>query len=83
MKGQNLAVILMYVAVLLHLLTMSGWLNQAAHQPFQLGILACLLLALFALRKRKRKRKRRSRTPSAQVQALVDHAQEREAKSHD
>lgn len=83
MKGQNLAAIFIYLAVLLHLLAMSGWLDQAMHQPFQLAILAFLLTALFALRKKKRKKKRRPRRPSPEVQALVEHAQDGEPNKND
>lgn len=75
MKAQHLAVILIYLAVLFHLLAMSGWVDQAMQQPIQLAILALLLTTLFVLRQKKRKSKRRRRMPPAEVQALADHAE--------
>ena len=82
MKAQNLAVILLYLTVLFHLLIMSGWLEQAMHQPIQLAILALLLTTLFVLRKKKRKSRRGRRAPKAEVQALVEHAEEGNTSNH-
>lgn len=76
MKSQNLAVILIYMAVLFHLLAMSGWVKHEYLQPMQLATLAFMLTALFVLRKKKRKTKRRPRKPPAEVGVLLDRADE-------
>ncbi|MEK3743561.1 LPXTG cell wall anchor domain-containing protein [Brevibacillus sp. FSL K6-0770] len=78
MNAPNLASILLYIAVLFHLLLMSGWVSAKMSQPIQLAMLALMLLALFVLRKKKRKTKRRTRRPPAEVAALVDRAEEGE-----
>lgn len=76
MKSQNLAVILIYMAVLFHLFAISGWVKTELLQPMQLATLAFMLTALFVLRKKKRKTKRRPRKPPAEVGVLLDRADE-------
>lgn len=75
MNAQNVASILLYVAVIFHLLEMSGWVAPAMSQPIQLAILGLLLTAIFVLRKKKRKVKRRPRKPPVEVSAMVDRAE--------
>lgn len=79
MNAQNVAAILLYMAVILHLLSMSGWVVAKLTQPIQLVILGFMLTALFVLRKKKRKTKRRPRKPPAEVDVMLDRAQEGEA----
>jgi len=74
-NAQNVASILLYVAVIFHLLEMSGWVAPAMSQPIQLAILGLLLTAIFVLRKKKRKVKRRPRKPPVEVSAMVDRAE--------
>ncbi len=77
MNAQNLAAILLYVAVLFHLLGMSGWVVPETVQPIQLATLGLMLAALVSLRKKKRRTKRRTvRKPPAEANALVERAQE-------
>jgi Flp pilus assembly protein TadB len=73
-KSQNFAVILIYLAVIAHLLVLSGWVVTSMVQPLQLATLAFLLIALFAMRKKKRKSKKRTRKPPAEVNEMVDRA---------
>ncbi|WP_433947654.1 hypothetical protein [Brevibacillus agri] len=79
MNVQNLALILLYMAVLFHLLGMSGWVQAKLSQPIQLATLGLMLAALFALRKKKRKTRRRARKPPAEVAVMLDRAEEGEA----
>ncbi|GIO06773.1 hypothetical protein J31TS6_28010 [Brevibacillus reuszeri] len=78
MNAQNVAAILLYMAVILHLLSMSGWVAAKLTQPIQLVILGFMLTALFVLRKKKRKTKRRPRKPPVEVDVMLDRAQEGE-----
>ncbi|MGZ0053307.1 hypothetical protein [Brevibacillus gelatini] len=78
MNAQNLASILLYLAVLLHLLGMSGWVQAKLSQPIQLATLAFMLTALFVLRKKKRKARRRTRKPPAEVAVMLERAEEGE-----
>ncbi|QRG70004.1 hypothetical protein [Brevibacillus choshinensis] len=75
MNAQNVATILLYMAVLFHLLGMSGWVVPSMTQPIQLATLGLLLTAIFVLRKKKRKTKRRPRKPPAEVTAMLDRAE--------
>lgn len=77
MKAQNLASILLYLAVIFHLLGMSGWTSAKLAQPIELAILALMLTCIFILRKKKRK-KRRTRRRAPEVEVLLDHAGEGE-----
>ncbi|WP_289136012.1 hypothetical protein [uncultured Brevibacillus sp.] len=79
MNAQNVAAILLYMAVILHLLSMSGWVTAKLTQPIQLVILGFMLTALIVLRKKKRKTKKRTRKPPVEVDVMLDHAQEGEA----
>lgn len=79
MNAQNLASILLYLAVLFHLMGMSGWMVSSMGQPLQLATLGLMLTALFVLRKKKKKAKRRPRKPPAEVGVMLDRAQEGEA----
>lgn len=72
MNAQNLATILLYLAVIFHLLGMSGWVVSTIAQPIQLATLGLLLTAIFVLRKKKRKVKRRPRKPPVEVTAMLD-----------
>lgn len=76
MKAQNLASILIYMAVLFHLIVMSGWVLPQMLQPLQLATLGLLLAALFVLRKKKRKTKRRPRKTPAEVGQLLERSEE-------
>gem|GEM_PF-837176 len=76
MKAQNLASILIYMAVLFHLIVMSGWFHPEMLQPLQLASLGLMLAALFVLRKKKRKTKRRPRKPPAEVGQLLERSEE-------
>lgn len=79
MNAQNVATILLYTAVLFHLLGMSGWVVPSMAQPIQLATLGLLLTAIFVLRKKKRKTKRRPRKPPVEVTAMLDRAEGGEA----
>ncbi|WP_236841323.1 hypothetical protein [Brevibacillus formosus] len=76
-KAQNLASIFLYIAVIFHLLGMSGWTSTKLAQPIELAILALMLLSIFVLRKKKRK-KRRARRPAPEVAVMLEHAEEGE-----
>lgn len=76
MNAQNLAAILLYMAVIFHLLGMSGWVVPRLSQPIQLATLGLMLTALLVLRKKKRKAKRRPRKPPVEVEVMLDRAQE-------
>lgn len=76
MKAQNLAVILIYMAVLSHLLAMSGWVKPDLLSAMHVATLAFMLTALFVLRKKKRKTKRRPRKPPAEAAVLLERAEE-------
>ena len=76
MNVQNLAAILLYMAVIFHLLGMSGWVVPRLSQPIQLATLGLMLTALIVLRKKKRKTKRRPRKPPVEVEVMLDRAQE-------
>ncbi|WP_312108448.1 hypothetical protein [Brevibacillus reuszeri] len=78
MNAQSMAAILLYMAVILHLVGMSGWVVPKLSQSIQLATLAFMLTALIALRKKKRKTKRRPRKPPAEVEVMLDQAQEGE-----
>ncbi|MED1793734.1 hypothetical protein [Brevibacillus nitrificans] len=75
MNAQNLATILLYLAVIFHLLGMSGWVVATMAQPIQLATLGLLLTAIFVLRKKKRKTKRRPRKPPVEVTAMLERAE--------
>lgn len=75
LKAQNLASILLYLAVFFHLLGMSGWVASTMAQPIQLAVLGLLLTALFVLRKKKRKAKRRPRKPPVEVTEMLERAE--------
>ncbi|MBG9945998.1 hypothetical protein ABE237_04060 [Brevibacillus formosus] len=77
MKAQNLASSFLYIAVIFHLLGMSGWTSAKLAQPIELAILALMLLSIFILRKKKRK-KRRARRPAPEVAVMLEHAEEGE-----
>ncbi|MGG4494675.1 hypothetical protein [Brevibacillus reuszeri] len=79
MNTQSMAAILLYMAVILHLVGMSGWVVPKLSQSIELATLAFMLTALIALRKKKRKTKRRPRKPPAEVEVMLDQAQEGEA----
>ncbi|GED66784.1 hypothetical protein BRE01_04860 [Brevibacillus reuszeri] len=79
MNAQSMAAILLYMAVILHLVGMSGWVVPKLSQSIELATLAFMLTALIALRKKKRKTKRRPRKPPAEVEVMLDQAQEGEA----
>lgn len=70
-----MASILLYLAVLFHLLGMSGWVAPSMSQPIQLATLGLMLTALFVLRKKKRKAKRRPRKPPVEVAAMLERAE--------
>lgn len=76
MNSQHLASILLYIAVIFHLLGMSGWIVPTMEQPIELAILGLMLTALFALRKKKRKTKRKPRQRPVEVDAMLDRSQE-------
>ncbi|MGK5507934.1 hypothetical protein [Brevibacillus formosus] len=79
MKAQNLASIFLYIAVLFHLLGMSGWTSAKLAQPIELAILALMLLSIFVLRKKKRKKRRARRpAPAPEVAVMLEHAEEGE-----
>ncbi|MDF2681057.1 MAG: hypothetical protein K0R47_2247 [Brevibacillus sp.] len=75
MNAQNVATILLYLAVIFHLLGMSGWVVSTMAQPIQLATLALLMTAIFVLRKKKRKTKRRPRKPPVEVTTMLDRAE--------
>lgn len=78
-KTQTFATILLYLATICQLLWMSGWVEGKWIQPLQLLTLGLMLCTLFVLRKKRRKTKRRPRKTPAEVNALVERAQEGEA----
>jgi chromate transport protein ChrA len=75
-KKQNWASIILYLAVLFQLLGMSGWLDASLTQPVQLATLVLMLTAILTLRKKKRKRKKAAGKPPAEVDLMLDRAQE-------
>lgn len=79
MNAQNLAAILLYLAVIFHLMGMSGWVAPSLAQPIQVATLGLMLTALFVLRKKKRKTKRRPRKPPVEVDVMLNRAQEGDA----
>lgn len=79
MKGQNLAAILLYAAVLFHLVGMSGWFAPSMTQPLALTTLVLMLTALLAIRKKKRRVKRRPRKTPTEAATFLERAQEEEA----
>ncbi|MGN7471166.1 hypothetical protein [Brevibacillus sp. SAFN-007a] len=81
MNAQNVASILLYMAVLFHLLGMSGWVPAKLSSPIQLATLGLMLTSLFVLRKKKRKTRRRPRKPPAEVAVMLERAGEGEGQS--
>ncbi|USG63417.1 hypothetical protein NDK47_14650 [Brevibacillus ruminantium] len=77
MKTQMWTFSILCLAVIFHLLTMSGWVVSSLTQPLQLATLMLMLTAITLLRKKKRKRKRASRTrkPAAEVNQLLERAE--------
>jgi len=78
MKEPTFAAILLYVATICHLLSISGWVVSRLVPPLQVVTLGLMLVSLFLLRKKKRKSKRRPRKPPAEVTALVERAKDGE-----
>ena len=75
MKTQMWTSSILCLAVLLHLLVMSGWAEAALTQPLQLATLTLMLTAVLLLRKKKRKRKKAARKPPATVHEMLEKAE--------